>query len=53
MRLQAPYSGGFVEAEGELAEQLIAKGYKQADKPEKPEAAKKPTRKRTIAKKEQ
>ena len=49
MKLQAPYSGGFVEAEGELAEQLIAKGYKKADKPE---TAKKPTRKR-IAKKEQ
>lgn len=50
MKLQAPYSGGFVEADGELAERLIAKGYKKA---EKPEAAKKPTRKRTIAKKEQ
>lgn len=49
MKLQAPYSGGFVEAEGELAEQLIAKGFKKADEP------KKPTRKRRTAmdKKEQ
>jgi len=49
MKLQAPYSGGFVEADGELAEQLIAKGFKKADEP------KKPTRKRstTTAKKEQ
>ncbi len=44
MRLQAPYSGGFVEAEGELAERLIANGYKQAEPP------KKPARKRAVKK---
>lgn len=44
MKLQAPYSGGFVEAEGEQAKALIAKGFKQVDTP------KKPTRKRTTKK---
>lgn len=43
MRLQAPYSGGFVEAEGEQAKRLITSGYKKAE-------PKKPTRKRTVKK---
>lgn len=33
MKLQAPYSKGFVEATGELAELLIAKGFTKADEP--------------------
>ena len=45
MRLQAPYSQGYVEAQGEMAERLIANGYKPVEEP-KP----KPTRKRTTKK---
>lgn len=41
MRLKAPYSGGYVEATGELAERLIAKGYK-AEEPKKPARKRKP-----------
>lgn len=44
MKLQAPYSGGFVEAEGEQAERLIAKGYVKAEQPKKP-ARKRPAKK--------
>lgn len=36
MKLTAPYSGVVVEAEGELAERLIAQGYTSAEKAEKP-----------------
>ena len=43
MKLTAPYSGVSVEAQGELAERLIAEGYKPAEETEKP---KRTTRKR-------
>jgi len=46
MKLQAPYSGGYVEADGELAERLIANGYKKAEQPKK-------TPRKRPAKKEQ
>ena len=42
MRLKAPYSGGYVEATGELAKHLIARGYTEEPK----EEPKKPARKR-------
>ena len=48
MRLKAPITGNFVEAEGEAAELLIAAGYER--EPEKKKAA---PRKRAAAKKEQ
>jgi len=47
MRLQAPYSKGFVEATGDLAERLIARGYKPVED-EKPQP--KAPRKRTVKK---
>ena len=38
MKLRAPYTGGFVDAQGELAERLMAHGYKPVGEPaEKPE----------------
>jgi len=36
MKLTAPYSGVVVEAEGELAERLIAHGYAPAETKRKP-----------------
>lgn len=45
MKLQAPYSKGIVDAQGELAERLMAKGYKKVDEP-------KPQRKRPAKAKE-
>lgn len=41
MRLKAPYSGGYVEATGELAKRLIARGY--TEEPKK-QARKRPTK---------
>lgn len=40
MKLQAPYSKGIVDAQGELAERLIAKGYKKLDEPKRKRPAK-------------
>ena len=34
MKLTAPYTGGAVDAPAELAERLIAGGYKPAEQPE-------------------
>lgn len=33
MKLKAPYTKGIVEASGELAERLQAKGYTKAEQP--------------------
>ena len=40
MKLTAPYSGVAVEAQGELAERLIAQGYRPAEEPKKKPAPK-------------
>ena len=46
MKLKAPYTGGIVDAQGDQVEWLKSKGYTPVEPP------KKPTRKRTTAKKE-
>lgn len=33
MKLTAPYSGAYIEAEGEMAKRLIARGFKQVEAP--------------------
>lgn len=40
MKLTAPYSGVAVEADGELAERLIAQGFKPAAKKQAPRKTK-------------
>jgi hypothetical protein len=51
MKLQAPYSGNYVDAGGELAQHLISKGFKQVD--EQPKKSTATTRKRATKSKEQ
>ena len=44
MKLTAPYTGVVVEAEGEQAKALIARGFKAEEKPVKKQVQKKTTK---------